>query len=313
MKNYNTIIDLIENGYECEYLDFKAKQYSAKGTPNLLKDIMAMANAQHEGSKFIIMGVKDDLVEGRGIEGLNKNDKVDSSTYQEFVLNNIEPDISLDVYYLNYQDKNIGVIEIQNTVDRPYMIKKKNGPLNEGFCLVRRGSQQSVAKRSDFDRFYLESNRLEIRILDECLYATNDREGVATLHVSFRNLSNNPITLLDGGLLVRKEGNVISQHGMYGLNKVIGADFTLEIPPKRELNGHLCLGFSSTDCLKLGLDEYGITDEKFKFELIVFDTTNNKYISECEEATIIAKGDFLWKIRQKAGYSKKKIFKKYQK
>ncbi|MBT2728565.1 hypothetical protein J7E63_16695 [Bacillus sp. ISL-75] len=94
-------------------------------------------------------------------------------------------------------------------------------------------------------------------------------------------------------MLVKREGDCISQHILYGFNKVIGADFTLEVPPKRELNGYLCLGFSSTDCLRLGLDEYGITDEKFMFELIAFDTTDNKYISVCEEATIIAKGDFL--------------------
>lgn len=63
MKDYDkikTITNLIETGYECEYLDFKAKHYPAKGTPDLLKDIMAMANAQYQGSKYIIMGVKDD-------------------------------------------------------------------------------------------------------------------------------------------------------------------------------------------------------------------------------------------------------------
>ncbi|MBT2728566.1 ATP-binding protein [Bacillus sp. ISL-75] len=118
------VINLIESGYECEYIDFKAKHYPAKGATDLLKDIMAMANSQHQGSKFIIMGVKDDLIEGRSIEGINKNDQVDPSTYQEFILNNIEPDIDMNIYYLNYQDKIIGVIEIQNTMDRPYMIKK---------------------------------------------------------------------------------------------------------------------------------------------------------------------------------------------
>jgi hypothetical protein len=302
--NFNNIIQLIENGHECEYLDFKAKHYPSKGTPDLLKDLMAMANAEHQGSRYIIMGVKDNPREGRRIDGISKSDQVDSSTYQEFILNNIEPDIYLNVYYFDYQDKNIGIIEIQNSPDRPYMIKK-NGLLNEGFCMVRKGSQQSVAKRSDFDRFYLASNRLEIIILDHCLYATNDREGVGTLYVSFRNLSNNPITLLEGGLLVKKEGNIISQHIIYGLDKVIGADFTLEIPPKREINGHLCLGFTSTDCLRLGLDEYGGTDEKFVFELLAFDTTDNKYIAVCEGANIVAKGEFLWKVKKQKGVKTK--------
>jgi hypothetical protein len=310
MKNYNIIANLIETGYECEYLDFKAKHYAAKGTPDLLKDIMAMANAQYQGSKYIIMGIKDDPGDSRRIEGINIFDQVDSSTYQEFILNNIEPDINLDVYYIDYRDKKIGVIEITNTTDRPYMLKKKIGLLNEGYCLVRKGSQHSIAKRRDFDRFYLESNRLEIRLLESCLFATNDKEGIATLHVSFRNLSNNPITILDGGLIIKRNNTVLSQHRMYGLDKPIGADFTLEIPPKREINGNLCLGFTSTDCLRLGLDEYGVTDEKFFFEFTAFDTTNNTYNATSEEGTVIANGDFLWKVKQVNSKNGKKLFKR---
>ncbi len=36
---------LIEEGYECEYLDFKSEEYSQLQKEELIKDSMAMANA----------------------------------------------------------------------------------------------------------------------------------------------------------------------------------------------------------------------------------------------------------------------------
>ena len=50
--------ELIENGYESNFLDFKTKMYSRKGNPDILKDIMAMANSNHLGKKYIIMGIR---------------------------------------------------------------------------------------------------------------------------------------------------------------------------------------------------------------------------------------------------------------
>lgn len=50
---------LIEDGYECDYLDFKEKQYSKEKNVDLIMDIMAMANSSHNGDKFIIVGIKE--------------------------------------------------------------------------------------------------------------------------------------------------------------------------------------------------------------------------------------------------------------
>lgn len=45
------ITGLIENGFESSNLDFKEKMYPSYGTPDLLKDILAMANSHHKGEK----------------------------------------------------------------------------------------------------------------------------------------------------------------------------------------------------------------------------------------------------------------------
>ncbi|GKS10880.1 hypothetical protein YDYSY3_18800 [Paenibacillus chitinolyticus] len=48
----------------------------------------------------------------------------------------------------------LGLFKIYNTDDKPYMLKKKYERLNEGCCLIRKGSMNAVAKRSDFDYMY---------------------------------------------------------------------------------------------------------------------------------------------------------------
>ncbi|WP_342566695.1 hypothetical protein MKY09_11530 [Psychrobacillus sp. FSL K6-4046] len=68
-----------------------------------------------------------------------------------------------------------------------------------------------------------------------------------------------------------------TKHVVYGFESEMGVDFSLEIPPKRELIGELDVDFGSTDCLKLNLDKYGYTDERFIFVLHFRDSYDNEY------------------------------------
>ncbi|AUD13093.1 hypothetical protein CW734_04600 [Planococcus sp. MB-3u-03] len=100
------ITDLIENGIESSSLDFKEKMYPKSGTPDLLKDILAMANSNYLGKRYIIMGVKDRVGEERIISGISQDEVIDAASYQQFILNNIEPDIHFDLNYIDFQNKN---------------------------------------------------------------------------------------------------------------------------------------------------------------------------------------------------------------
>jgi hypothetical protein len=291
------VLEFINEGYECEFLDFKAKMYPRKGSIDLLKDILAMANSSYQESKFIIIGVKDDILNGRNIIGIDNEAKVDASSFQQYVLSNIEPDISFEIHYLDILEKNVAVIELKNTNNRPYMIKKNVGNLHEGCCLIRKGSMNAFASRSDFDGFYNFNQQFELRILDNYLRAIDDKNGTAYLDVSLRNLTQLPITIINGGLLIKDGEQTLSQHKLFGLNNHVGADFRLEISPFSEKTGDFYFGFNSSDCIRLGLDEYGLTDRKFTFELILFDTLENRYCAQINEGHVFAKGKLLWKVK----------------
>jgi len=291
------LIDLIENGYESHFLDFKATMYPSKGTPNLLKDILAMANSNHLGKKYIIMGIQDDGFGGRKLCGINPKEKVDSSNYQQYILSNIEPDLHFDIYYRDYSGKELAIIEIGKSLNKPYFTKKDSNGINQGLCLIRKGSTNAVANRADFDHMYSEkSGGFVPTIIRNCLRAI---DGTAFLDVTLRNLSSDPVTIISGRLWIKdSQDKVRSIHPVYGFKKEEGADFRLEIPAKSELTGDLYLGFESSDCLRLRLSDTGYTDELFVFVLQLRDTTGKEYETISQDATMFAKGTCLWKVKK---------------
>lgn len=295
------ISELIEYGYECDYLDFKEKQYSREKNVDLIADIMAMANSRHDGDKFIIVGIKD-RPEGKEIKGIDPEDFIDSSNYNQVILSNIEPDIQFDYFKYEYKGLVLGVFRVFKTENRPYMLKKKYDRLNEGYCLIRKGSMNALAKRSDFDFMYLNKGEFEIRFLGESLHAVHDADGCASIEIALSNTTELPITIIAGELYIRdKHGEKITNHPVFGLDRFVGADFKLALQPKSEVVGHLFVGFSSSQPFLLNIDEFGLCEERYDFELRLLDARKKEYTVTMREGHIFADGDFLWKVKKEKG------------
>lgn len=310
VRDANAIHKLIEDAVECEYVDFKQSNVYMKNQESLIKDIMAMANAAYEGKKYILLGIKDHQNGEREVIGLEDFDNKDSSNYQQLILNNVEPDIDLKYYTVDYQGKLIGVFEIDNNCERPYMMKKDySKTLKKGYCLIRKGSQQSVASRSDLMQLISANNQVEIHFLESSMRTVELEEAhCASIRVSIRNLTDLPVTFIHGVLLVKDgHSSVLSKHPVYGLDEYIGADFTLGLSPKTERVGYLYLSFLSSDCLRLDMDEYGLTDKKLNFELLFVDTLDREYRAVLDDAHVYAFGKFLWKVQLKAKVTKERL------
>ncbi|WP_249529589.1 ATP-binding protein [Paenibacillus brevis] len=292
------INELVEYGYECEYLDFKEKQYAKDKTTDLIADIMAMANSRYDGEKFIIVGVKD-RPEGKEIKGINPEEFIDSSNYKQVILSNIEPEIQFDYFKFDYRGLVLGVFWIYSTDNKQYMLKKKYDRLNEGLCLIRKGSMNALAKRSDFDYMYLNKGQFEIRFLEQDLHAVHDADGCASIEIAFSNTTDLPITIIAGELLIRdKQGAKLTNHPVFGLNEYVGADFKLTFQPKSEVVGHLFVGFTSSQPFILKIDEFGLCDEKNDFELQLLDARLKQHTATIREGGVFADGDFLWKVKE---------------
>ncbi|GKS10881.1 hypothetical protein YDYSY3_18810 [Paenibacillus chitinolyticus] len=93
----------------------------------------------------------------------------------------------------------------------------------------------------------------------------------------------------------------LSRHNVYGLGDYVGVDFKLAVSPKSEIVGQLMIGFETTDPFRLNMDEYGICAEKLNFELLLVDARDKRYSATIRQASVFAKGDFLWKVKKQKG------------
>ncbi|WP_214848766.1 ATP-binding protein [Exiguobacterium sp. s193] len=151
---------LIRYEREGSKLDFKQEQYHRMKYPELIKDIMSMANVPSEGKRYIVIGVKDHLDGTKEFFSIPSEEIVDQATFQQIIRENIEPTIDFSYYPFEFDGNLLGVIEIDNCINAPYMMKKDYGNLKKGDCFIRNGSQQSRMIRRDYDeieRFKLDN------------------------------------------------------------------------------------------------------------------------------------------------------------
>jgi hypothetical protein len=205
----DTIINLIENGKECDYLDFKAKSYVKEEHEDLIKDIMSMANSMIEDDKYIITGIKD-KPESREVIGIDY--VTDSASYKQLIINNIEPEIKFDYFTIKYKEETLEIFKIYDNTNRPYMMKKQYKKLNNGLCYIRKGTQQYFAQRSDFDDFYKRNPKFKVPnsserslVLDKNKVLAVIRDGVLIKNVGDFTAYNVEINLFLNVLITNQE------------------------------------------------------------------------------------------------------------
>lgn len=142
---------IIKYDPESTNLDFKKEQYLKGKYKDLIKDIMAMANAMREGKKYIITGVKDLPNGKKEFFSIPEVEFIDQATYQQILRENVEPSIEFSYYPIEIEGNLIGVFEIDNCNNPPYMMKKDFNGLNKGDCYVRKGSQHERMTRRDLE------------------------------------------------------------------------------------------------------------------------------------------------------------------
>ncbi|MCT1539728.1 MULTISPECIES: ATP-binding protein [Lysinibacillus] len=143
---------LIKNETENTTLDFKREQYLKPKYSDLIKDVISMANTPIGKKKYIVIGIKETSSGCKECFPINEKEFVDKATYQQIIRENIEPYIEIDYYSFNLDGNLLGIIEIDNCDNPPYMLKKNFGDkLKKGDMFIRKGSQQDKITRSDLD------------------------------------------------------------------------------------------------------------------------------------------------------------------
>lgn len=117
------IIQLISSKKEGVYWDFKLKWHENKA--DLLHDIICLANAQHKGKRYLIIGIEDPA-QGDNIQccstDLNRKTQaqlIDFMRDKPF-LGGYRPDF--EVHTIQYDEKQIDVIVVSDQPHKPYSL-----------------------------------------------------------------------------------------------------------------------------------------------------------------------------------------------
>jgi len=119
-------------------VQFRMAPYGRSGIREFLRDVVAMANAAVDGARYIITGVGFDEQDRKCVTGISRDDVSEQSSYQSLVADFIEPPIRIRHQPIALDGKTVGVFEIGDCQDKPYMMRvDQSERLRRGDAYVR--------------------------------------------------------------------------------------------------------------------------------------------------------------------------------
>lgn len=130
-------------------LDYKAERYPFSGATDeqkseLLKDILALANAHRDGPAYILIGFKEAPPNPAEVVGLPADGAIDDARLQQFINEKLETKLIFKYEERLFDGKHVAVISIPKQ-QRPFYLKKDYGRLTKETVYVRRGSSTGIA------------------------------------------------------------------------------------------------------------------------------------------------------------------------
>jgi hypothetical protein len=134
----NRLSKIVRSATSGPGFQFRKDAYGTQGIHRFLRDVLAMANAQVEGNRYIIVGVDDNGTTARTAHEVDEKDFSGKPPYQELVAEFIEPPIRIEYQPLMMDGKRVGIFEIFDCQDRPYMMRADHSEhLRRGDAYVR--------------------------------------------------------------------------------------------------------------------------------------------------------------------------------
>jgi hypothetical protein len=139
---------------ENEALDFKRDQYPFVGATNeekgeLLKDILAFANAWRQSDAYILIGTDENRGGRAMVPGVTTHLK--DNDLQQFVNTKTNRPVTFSYEVVAFEGREIGVVTVPRQ-DRPFFLKNDFGKLKKHVVYVRRGSSTAEADPDEVGR-----------------------------------------------------------------------------------------------------------------------------------------------------------------
>lgn len=159
-------LELLLYEEENNTLDFKKEQYKFIGVSNdekseLLKDILAFANAWRRTDAFILIGVRE--IKGGKSEIVGITTDLDDASLQQFVNSKTQRPCDFSYQEINTSGGKVCIIKIP-VQERPIFLKKDFGKLNKNTVYIRRGSSTDIASPDEIAKMGLAEYELRKEI-----------------------------------------------------------------------------------------------------------------------------------------------------
>lgn len=120
-------------------LQIRKQPYGSKGVGDFLRDVLAMANASVDGRRFIVIGADIDSRGHKRLHAVSETDFLGKPAYASLANDYIEPPLRIRYKPVSVDGKRVGVFEIGDCQDRPYMMRiDYSETLRRGDAYVRR-------------------------------------------------------------------------------------------------------------------------------------------------------------------------------
>jgi predicted HTH transcriptional regulator len=141
------LLEELLNEEESSTLDFKRDQYPFSSATNdqkseLLKDILAFANAWRRTDAFILTGVEEVKGSRSIVRGITSS--IDDASIQQFVNSKTNRPITFSYEVFSFEGTQVGVLHVP-LQDRPIYLKNDFGKLKKDVVYIRRGSSTDTA------------------------------------------------------------------------------------------------------------------------------------------------------------------------
>ena len=104
-------------------VQFRKEKYGSEDIRNFLRDVLALANASVEGPRHIVVGAEIDAKGRKHMHSIDAEDFSGKPSYQSIANEYIEPPLRIRYKPATVEGTRVGVFEIGDAQDRPYMMR----------------------------------------------------------------------------------------------------------------------------------------------------------------------------------------------
>lgn len=119
----NRLARIAQSATPSTSVQFRKSAYGRAAVEDFLRDVLAMANASIDGPRYIITGAEFDGKGRKRLFSIDNDDFTGNPAYHSLANEHIEPPLKITYRPVTVEGERIGVYEIGDCQDRPYMMR----------------------------------------------------------------------------------------------------------------------------------------------------------------------------------------------